>query len=131
VVYGISPSVVPRPSDWPRNIAQFGNWFLESPSDAALPPEVAEFLDAGPPPVFVHGDRIGVTPRGDFLTMVLRALSRLSLRGLLSGPPPPERLPDSVLHVPPVPFDRLFPRVAGVVHHGGAGTTATGLQAGT
>jgi sterol 3beta-glucosyltransferase len=29
-----------------------------------------------------------------------------------------------------VPHDWLFPRVAAVVHHGGAGTTAAGLRAG-
>ena len=29
-----------------------------------------------------------------------------------------------------VPFSWLFPRVAAVVHHGGAGTTSAGLRAG-
>jgi len=29
-----------------------------------------------------------------------------------------------------VPFDWLFPQMAAVVHHGGAGTTAAGLRAG-
>ena len=29
-----------------------------------------------------------------------------------------------------VPHDWLFPQMAGVVHHGGAGTTAVGLRAG-
>jgi len=29
-----------------------------------------------------------------------------------------------------VPFDWLFPRMAAVVHHGGAGTTSMGLRAG-
>lgn len=29
-----------------------------------------------------------------------------------------------------VPHDWLFPQLAGVVHHGGAGTTAAGLRAG-
>ena len=129
IVYGISPSVVPRPSDWPPNIAQFGHWFLDSPPDATLPAELEDFLDAGAPPVIVHADRIGVTPREDFVEMAVRVLRRLGLRGLVSGPEA-GALPDSALYVPPVPFDRLFPRVAGVVHHGGVGTTATSLRAG-
>jgi sterol 3beta-glucosyltransferase len=131
IVYGISPTVVPRPSDWPPNVAQVGYWFLDSPPDTDLSPDLGEFLDAGPPPVFVHAARIGVTPRADFLAMVLRTLRRLGLRGLVSGSPPAEPLPDSVLAVPPVPFELLFPRVAAVVHHGGAGTTAMSLRAGT
>ena len=39
-------------------------------------------------------------------------------------------LPNSVFMVDSVPFSWLFPRVAAVVHHGGAGTTAFGLRAG-
>jgi sterol 3beta-glucosyltransferase len=39
-------------------------------------------------------------------------------------------LPDHVFKIDAAPFDWLFPRVAAVVHHGGAGTTAAALQAG-
>ena len=44
---------------------------------------------------------------------------------------------EKVIEYPPfiysldsVPHDWLFPKLAGVVHHGGAGTTAAGLRAG-
>jgi UDP:flavonoid glycosyltransferase YjiC (YdhE family) len=127
ILYGISPSVVPRPDDWPPNVAQYGYWFLEAPG-VSLPPELTEFLDAGPPPVFVHASRIAAG-RDTFVALVVRVLARLGLRGLVSGVPPGS-LPDSVLAVPAVPFDVLFQRVAGVVHHGGAGTTATAARAG-
>jgi UDP:flavonoid glycosyltransferase YjiC (YdhE family) len=39
-------------------------------------------------------------------------------------------LPDDVFKIDSVPFDWLFPKMSMVVHHGGAGTTATGLRAG-
>ena len=38
--------------------------------------------------------------------------------------------PDSILKIESAPHDWLFPRMAAVVHHGGAGTTAAGLRAG-
>ena len=41
-----------------------------------------------------------------------------------------EALPTSVIMVDSVPHAWLFPRMAAVVHHGGAGTTAAGLRAG-
>lgn len=41
-----------------------------------------------------------------------------------------ENLPDNAFLVNSVPHAWLFPRVAAVVHHGGAGTTAAGLRAG-
>jgi sterol 3beta-glucosyltransferase len=37
---------------------------------------------------------------------------------------------DDVLVIADAPHDWLFPRMAAVVHHGGAGTTAAGLRAG-
>jgi sterol 3beta-glucosyltransferase len=40
------------------------------------------------------------------------------------------RLPDEVFQVDDVPHDWLFPRVAAVVHHGGAGTVGAGVAAG-
>ena len=41
-----------------------------------------------------------------------------------------ENLPEAVHLVDDVPHAWLFPRMAAVVHHGGAGTTAAGLRAG-
>lgn len=41
-----------------------------------------------------------------------------------------ENLPDTVYLVDSVPHSWLFPHVAAIVHHGGAGTTAAGLRAG-
>ena len=41
-----------------------------------------------------------------------------------------ENLPDFIISVESVPHDWLFPQMAAVVHHGGAGTTAAGLRAG-
>jgi UDP:flavonoid glycosyltransferase YjiC (YdhE family) len=65
--------------------------------------------------------------------LVLEALARTQQRAiLLSGWSGLHKadLPDSVLMADSIPFSWLFPRVAAVVHHGGAGTTAAGLRAG-
>jgi sterol 3beta-glucosyltransferase len=40
-------------------------------------------------------------------------------------------LSDSIMLIEAIPHDWLFPQMAAVVHHGGAGTTAAGLRAGT
>jgi sterol 3beta-glucosyltransferase len=38
--------------------------------------------------------------------------------------------PETISPIDAVPHDALFPQMAAVVHHGGAGTTAAGLRAG-
>jgi sterol 3beta-glucosyltransferase len=65
--------------------------------------------------------------------IVLEALEMSGQRGVLSrgwaGLGSAE-LPREVLLVNEMPHDWLFPRMAAVVHHGGAGTTAAGLRDG-
>jgi UDP:flavonoid glycosyltransferase YjiC (YdhE family) len=65
--------------------------------------------------------------------LVLRALELAGQRGVLSagwGGIAPLAPSSSVFYVDDVPFSWLFPRMAAVVHHGGAGTTGAGLRAG-
>jgi UDP:flavonoid glycosyltransferase YjiC (YdhE family) len=65
--------------------------------------------------------------------LVLQALSKTQQRAiLLSGWGGLQKtdLPASVFMIDSIPHAWLFPRVAAVVHHGGASTTAAGLRAG-
>ena len=131
-LHAISPSVVPRPHDWPETATMTGYWFLDAP-DWTPPRDLAAFLDAGPPPVYVgFGSMSGRQP-DRLAATVAEALERAGVRGLLAlgwGGLAPENLPDSIHAIDRAPHDALFPRVAAVVHHGGAGTTAAGLRAG-
>ena len=65
--------------------------------------------------------------------VALQALASSGQRGLLLtgwGGLRPKSAPDNVFVVDSAPHSWLFPRMAAVVHHGGAGTTAEGLRAG-
>jgi UDP:flavonoid glycosyltransferase YjiC (YdhE family) len=65
--------------------------------------------------------------------MALEALRRAGQRGVLYagwGGLHKEDLPDDVYMIGSTPHSWLFPRMAAVVHHGGAGTTGAGLAAG-
>ncbi len=132
-LYGYSPSVLPPPRDWPSLAHVTGYWFLDAPAGWRPPAALESFLKAGPPPVYFGFG--SMTPRDmeKVTRMVLLALKRTGQRGILVsgwGDLGNSRLPDDVLKVDEVPHDWLFPRMAAVVHHGGAGTTAAGLRAG-
>mgnify|MGYP002348919723 CR=1 FL=1 len=65
--------------------------------------------------------------------LVLRALDLAGQRGVLLkgwGAVAPMPASASVFYAEDVPHSWLFPQMAAVVHHGGAGTTAAGLRAG-
>jgi UDP:flavonoid glycosyltransferase YjiC (YdhE family) len=133
VLHGFSPLVLPRPRDWPEWVHLTGYWFLDRPTDWQPAARVVEFLAAGPPPVYVgFGSMIPRDPAGT-IDAVLGALRQAGVRGILATGwmgATAHDLPDDVLALDEIPHDWLFPRVAAVVHHGGAGTTAAAMRAG-
>lgn len=123
--------VMPLPSDWPKQAQATGFWYLDE--DAPLPAEVEAFLDAGPPPVYVGFGSMPVADREARTRAIVAAIEASGRRGLLSagwGDLGGGALPPSILRLPAVSHRRLFPRVAAVAHHCGAGTTAAALRAG-
>ncbi|MFG3449672.1 glycosyltransferase [Stenotrophomonas sp. NPDC047960] len=129
MLYGISPSLMPPPADWPANHHVCGQW--RAP-DAHWQPEPAlqAFLEAGPAPVYVgFGSMTGFDR--SVMPSLLRALAprRVLLfpgwAGVPDGP-----LPANVFVLGPSPHEALFPRCAMVIHHGGSGTTHSACRAG-
>ncbi|WP_406206468.1 glycosyltransferase [Kitasatospora sp. NBC_01560] len=133
VLHGFSPAVVPRPADWRPGLDVVGYWWPHSDPGWQPPPRLADFLAAGPPPVFVGFGSL-VVPDPERLTVtVLAALRAARVRAVLqrgwSGLAAEDD--ESVLTIDDAPHEWLFPRTAAVVHHAGAGTTAATLRAGT
>jgi len=122
-----SPVVVARPDDWGPNVHLTGYWFLDEP-EWEPSEDLAEFLAAGPAPVYV-GFGSMVPKDREMTDLAVRAALKLAgVRGIVQGDPAGSD--ENVLAVRDVPHSWLFPRMAAVVHHGGAGTTAAGLRAG-
>jgi UDP:flavonoid glycosyltransferase YjiC (YdhE family) len=84
-------------------------------------------------PVYLgFGSMATSDPEGVVRTFV-ETVERLGRRGVISAGWArlhSRDLPDSVLPIGEVPHRWLFPRMAAVVHHGGAGTTAAAFRAG-
>jgi sterol 3beta-glucosyltransferase len=133
VLHAFSRHVVPPPSDWPRTATVTGYWFLNQTDGWQPTPELEAFLKAGPPPVYVgFGSMAGRNPRR-LANIVINALRVSGMRGIIAtgwGGLQTERLPPTLQQIDQAPHAWLFPRMAAVVHHGGAGTTAAALQAG-
>lgn len=133
VLYGYSPQMLPRPADWPAHVHVTGYWFLDAPSGWQPPPALIDFLDAGPAPVYVGFGSMRDRDPAATTAIVLQALEQAHLRAVVTsgwGGIDRGALPDFVYAADAIPHDWLFPHVAAVVHHGGAGTTAAGLRAG-
>ena len=130
-ICGFSAHVVPRPPDWGSQIHLTGWWYPDEP--AWEPPEpLRRFLAAGPAPVFIGFGSMPVAEPARTTDLIVSAVRRSGLRALLhtgwaglGGALPPE-----VFAIDFAPYGWLFSQVAGVVHHGGSGTTGFALRSG-
>jgi UDP:flavonoid glycosyltransferase YjiC (YdhE family) len=133
ILYGYSPKVIPFPKDWGDFLHVTGYWFLEPSAGWEPPIDLVNFLQSGPPPVYIgFGSMVNRKPE-ETADLVLQALARTNQRGILSsgwGGLKKEELPEIVFMIGSIPHTWLFPKMAAVVHHGGVGTTAAGLRAG-
>jgi len=130
MLYGISPTLLPPPPDWPADHRICGQW--RAPDLAWHPPaDLQAFLDAGPAPVYLGFGSMTGFDRDHVLPALLQALAprRVLLFPGWAGVPS-GTLPPQVFVVGPTPHEALFPRCALVIHHGGSGTTHSACRAG-
>lgn len=134
IIQGFSKYIVPHPDDWRENIHTTGYWFLDEETGWQPPVSLLDFLDDGEPPVYIgFGSMTGPDPVG-ITNLIVEAVERTGQRATLQkgwvgigG----ESLPGNYYLLDSAPHRWLFPRMKAVVHHGGAGTTAESLRAGT
>ncbi|MFJ9561047.1 glycosyltransferase [Streptomyces fuscichromogenes] len=113
------------------DLVQTGAWIL--PDHRPLPDDLAAFLDAGEPPVYVGFGSMALRGAPDTARVAVEAV-RAQGRRVLVGRGWADLVPGDggadCLAVGEVNHQALFRRVAAVVHHGGAGTTTAAAVAG-
>ena len=132
VLYGFSPSIINPPSDW-QNTHVTGYWFLDEDPNWTPSKDLMDFLLEGSPPVFIGFGSMGNRNPEATADLVLKAIAIAGQRAILQsgwGGLSKRDLPDTVFIVDSIPHAFIFPYVAAVVHHGGAGTTSAALRAG-
>ena len=129
---GVSRQVAPSPPDWPPRHRVTGYWLLDRP-DWSPPPELAAFVARDPKPVAIGFGSMSIADRAPLAALLARVAALSDVRLVLQsafGQIDRAALPASIFLAGDVPHDWLFPRVAAVVHHGGAGTSAAAFRAG-
>ncbi|KAJ3336233.1 hypothetical protein HDU93_003398 [Gonapodya sp. JEL0774] len=136
--YMWSPNLIPKPSDWGDHIDVVGFFFLpgSGENNYTPPADLTAFLSHKDKPiVYIGFGSIVVDDPNKLTRMIFEAVEKAGVRAILSkgwgGLGGSElTVPENVYMLGACPHDWLFKNVAAVVHHGGAGTTATGLICG-
>jgi UDP:flavonoid glycosyltransferase YjiC (YdhE family) len=134
ILYAFSRHLQPQPADWsPGGAAVVGFWSLDQGRDWTPPRALQDFLDAGPPPLYVGFGSMLSGDQQRFTRLILEAVRRTGRRAIIAtgwgALESAEASPD-IFFLKDAPHDWLFPRVSLAVHHGGAGTTAAATRAG-
>jgi vancomycin aglycone glucosyltransferase len=125
----VDPILGPWPGSPDLDVVQTGTWIL--PDERPLPDDLVAFLEAGTPPVYVGFSSVRAPQ--DVARVAIEAVRERGHRVLVSRGWADLALiddGDDCFAVGEANHQELFKRVAAVVHHGGAGTTATAARAG-
>ena len=119
--------------DWPPQTAITGFPFHDRDGAGCLPPDLARFLNEGPPPLVFTLGSSAASIAGPFYEQSAAAARRLGRRAVLilgDARTRPPSLPEGVAAFEYVPFAALFPRASVLVYPGGIGTTGLAMRCG-
>lgn len=132
-IYGISEHLLPMPKDYANNSYFTGFWYDHSTND--LPTALMDFIKDGSPPLLITFGSMPFQSKFDLYKATIELAERLNIRIIVIkgwGLDQTDKLDNigSIKVIDSAPYDKLFPLVKAVVHHGGIGTTAECLRAG-
>lgn len=119
------------PQDVEIEHAQLG--YLHLHQKGALSADLERFIDAGSPPVYIGFGSMPGQNSFQMMNVFLNASRQSGHRLIFTDKwahVVNEEKTKNCFFIGNVPHPLLFPRLAAVVHHGGAGTTATAARAG-
>jgi sterol 3beta-glucosyltransferase len=134
-IYTISPSLFSRPDYWNENLQVLGyherNKIVKWHPDKDL----SDFLGGNNQILFItFGSMTNPEPEKK-TEIILEILERNKIPAIINtasgGLVKPDKFDSGLIHfVSHIPYDWIFPKIYGVIHHGGSGTTHLALKYG-
>lgn len=131
LIVSADKELAPLPPEAPANCRQTGYW--HTPSDGVLPPPVKTFLNRKPRPIYIGFGSMGDPVPHRTVPLLREAVRLAGVRAIIQSGWAGWSFKsddDCLCAAGDLPHDKLFARVAGVVHHGGAGTVMAVARAG-
>ena len=131
VIIASDEEIAGAPPDLAISCAQTGYMHLVQPSQQS--PELEAFISAGPPPVYSGFGSMPKQDQANIVPLIVKAARYNGRRVVIAkfwAEPSEFSVSEDVFFIQKYPHLDLFPRMAAVIHHGGAGTTATTARSG-
>ena len=136
ILYPFSKLLFETVQSWKGHVELSGFCFLQQ--EEKLNNITEDFLKESEKPVLVTFGSVEIPQQSDVFHKLCAALEKTNNRAIcigrmeryLGGKQPTEFVKSNVLFMQEAPYFSLFPRVKGVMFHGGIGTGSTALQCG-
>ena len=136
LIYNISPTLFPKPEYWPSNAQVLGYHKQNEETEWIPNNELVNFLEVHKKVLFLtFGSMVNQSPEKT-TQVLLETLEKLKIPTIINtasgGLIKLSKFQDSELFyfVDSIPYEWIFKRIYGVIHHGGSGTTHLGLKNG-
>jgi sterol 3beta-glucosyltransferase len=132
-IYGVSSHFLPTPKDYPSASRFTGFWFGTAQEE--LSSDLTHFLETGQPPLLITFGSMPFKSKFNLTSTFNVLVTQLNTRLIvvkgwgLTDTSALEHHPN-IKVITGAPYEKLFPKVKAIVHHGGIGTTAECLRAG-
>jgi sterol 3beta-glucosyltransferase len=132
--YQISPTLFSKPAYWPENALVTGYIARNQKQDYVTDPELVAWLQKNPKAILLtFGSMVNHQPE-QISEMILNTLEKhqiptivnLSWGGLVRT----KTSSDLFFFVEKIPYDWILPKLYGIIHHGGSGTTHSAAKSG-
>jgi len=133
-LYQISPTLFPKPSYWPESAYVIGHFSRNQTKDFIPEPKLLEWLEAHPKAILLtFGSMTNPRPK-ELSKLILGILEKHQIPALVNlswgGLEKIEGNSDRIFYINQIPYDWVLPKLYGMIHHGGSGTTHSGAKSG-
>ncbi|WP_111979354.1 glycosyltransferase [Algibacillus agarilyticus] len=134
-LHAFSPAVLKKPDDWRKHAHVTGYWYLKNNPSWQAPQALSNFITANKPPIYIGFGSMAGSHAKALGHLIVQALNKTKSRAIIAtgwgGVEIDHKdINDRIYVIKSAPHNWLFPQMAAVIHHGGAGSTAAVLKAG-
>ncbi len=134
-IYTISPSLFPRPDYWKDNLKVLGYHGKSKVTNGQAHKDIIEFLEKQNKVLLITFGSMSNPEPEEKTKLIIDILERNKIPAIINtasgGLVKIDRYDPNLIHfVDQIPYEIILPKIYGVIHHGGSGTTHMGLKHG-
>lgn len=134
VLYQISPTLYPKPASWPQTAYITGFFALNQNQSYSPDPSLEAWLGNYPKAILLTFGSMSNPKPLEYSTKIIQLLKKHGIPTIVNlswgGLQKVEPSGDSIYYVNQIPYDWILPKLYGIIHHGGSGTTHSAAKSG-